>query len=90
MDELLKSGKKSVEDNDIDQLKAYLTDVKDYKDFDWPTMFKTLYLHACLKGRHEIAIWLQDDVFPTMDPIQKIALRQIFSYGQHLLKKHKT
>lgn len=55
------------------------------ESFDWPTVFQTLYLHACLKGKSEIATWFQTTVFSCLDPIQQIALRQSFAYGKHLL-----
>ena len=57
---------------------------------DWPTVFHRVYLHACLKGKHESAQWMQTVLFPAMDPIQQIALRQIFPYGRVLLQKAKA
>ena len=56
-------------------------------DYDWPYVFHRVYLHACLKKKKEIAEWLQTALYPFMDPIQQIALRQIFVYGRHLLSK---
>ena len=87
--DLVDSLKKAIEANDTDVLFEKWGEIQSCENdgFDWPTVFQTLYLHACLKGRIHIASWLQDSVFPTMDPIQKIALRQVFSYGRHLLKK---
>lgn len=83
---LIDLAKQAIECNDFEAIRAYVDDVRDL-DFDWPSVFQKVYLHACLKGRKEIASWLQDTVFPTMDPIQQIALRQVFSYGRHLLKR---
>jgi len=60
---------------------------KDTPYVDYPTLFQTVYLHACLKKKRDIATWLETTVFPSMDPIQQIALRQVFSYGKYLLKK---
>lgn len=57
---------------------------------DWPTIFHRVYLHACLKGRRESAKWMETVLFPAMDPIQQIALRQIFPYGRVLLQHAKT
>jgi hypothetical protein len=54
---------------------------------DWVFLFQKIYLHACLKKHSSIAEWLQTCVFPRMDPIQQIALRQVFSYGRYLLHK---
>lgn len=52
-------------------------------------IFQKVYLHACLKGRADIAEWLTNDFFPRMNPIEQIAIRQVFSYGKHLLSKFK-
>ncbi len=54
---------------------------------DWPYIFHRVYLHACLKGHKDAAAWLQTTIYPKMDPIQQIALRQIFPYGRVLLQK---
>jgi hypothetical protein len=54
---------------------------------DLPLIFHRVYLHACLRGRKEVADWMRNTLFPRMDPIQQIGLRQIFPYGNHLLSK---
>ena len=59
------------------------------RPLDWPTIFHKVYLHACLKGQHDSAKWMQTVLFPAMDPIQQIALRQIFPYGRVLLERSK-
>ena len=83
---LIDLAKQAIESNDFEALQAYFDDVREL-DLDWPSVFQKVYLHACLKGSKEIASWMQDTVFPTMDPIQQIGLRQVFSYGRHLLKR---
>ena len=55
-------------------------------DIDIPYLFRHIYVHACLKKKQEIAAWLKE-LYETMDPIIKIALRQIFAYGDYLIKK---
>lgn len=50
-------------------------------------LYHRLYLHACLKGQPTIADWLTTALFNNMDPIQQIALRQIFPYGRLLLSR---
>ena len=57
---------------------------------DWAYLFRVLYVHACLKGNKHIADWFQNVAFPMLDPIQQIALRQIFSYGRYLLQRAKN
>ena len=75
-------GKRLIERGDLAAFQEHLADIE---MVDWA--FQKLYLHACLKGRREIAEWLEKVVFPTMDPIVQIALRQGFSYGRYLLRK---
>jgi len=84
--QLIDLTKQAIECNDFEAMQAYFENVLEL-DLDWPSVFQKVYLHACLKGRKEIASWLQDTVFPTMDPIQQIGLRQVFPYGRHLLKR---
>jgi hypothetical protein len=87
-EEIIYECKKHVEDENLVYLKEYLENLlQDDREYDWPVIFQKVYLHACLKGKHEIAEWLEHTVFPIMEPIQKIALRQIFSYGNHLLRQ---
>jgi hypothetical protein len=79
-----------VEGNDLDSLQKCLHTLLSEPHAaqpDWPYIFHRVYLHACLKGNSEIACWLEHTVYPMLDGIQKIALRQIFPYGRHLLSK---
>ncbi len=57
-------------------------------DAEWDYLFQKVYLHACLKGKTDIVIWMEEQVFPTLPPIQQMAIRQVFSYGHTLLRKH--
>ena len=57
---------------------------------DWPYIFHRVYLHACLRGCEAVASWMTTQLYPVMDPIQQIALRQIFPYGRVLLAKAAT
>ena len=50
-------------------------------------IFQQVYIHACLKKKRDIAEWLQTTLFPRLDPIQQIGLRQVFPYGRYLLAK---
>jgi hypothetical protein len=82
----IKDLKELVERNDLVSLQAYLAESM-FEETDQGYMFHKLYLHACLKKKQDIATWLEKEYFPTLDPIQQIALRQIFPYGRHLLNK---
>ena len=85
----VETGKHLVERGDLSALQAAFQEIADADDIDWPVLFQKVYLHACLKGRREIAEWLEKTVFPTLDPIQQIALRQVFAYGRHLLARRR-
>jgi hypothetical protein len=88
--EIIRTCKTCIETNNLDELQAYYLELMNYTYEivpDWPTIFHRVYLHACLKGKYAIAEWLEQTIFPKMDPIQQIGLRQIFSYGRHLLSK---
>jgi hypothetical protein len=53
---------------------------------DWAHILQKVYLHACLKGRADVATWLQT-VFATLNPVAQIAYRQTFAYGKVLLSR---
>lgn len=87
---MITCAKKCIEENNLYALQST------YQEFitsfntehtDWPYIFQKIYLHACLKGCKEISEWLEKTLYPQMDPIQKIALRQVFPYGRHLLQR---
>jgi hypothetical protein len=56
------------------------------REIAWDFVFQKIYLHAALKKQKAICDWL-DTVFTEFDPIQQIALRQMFAYAKHLLNK---
>jgi len=89
--EIIKEAKLHVEDGNLPSLQEQICTLLNTSDLprepDWPLIFHKVYLHSCLKGQHEIVNWLTNSIYPIMDPIQKIALRQIFSYGRQLLIK---
>jgi|UniRef100_A0A6C0HEQ6 hypothetical protein len=86
MDDIIRICKHYIETDSFDSLKEYIFSLFN-ENQDWPYLFQKVYLHACLKQKEQIAKWLQNDIFPSMDAIQQIALRQIFPYGKYLLSK---
>ena len=90
----------SIEEQLISQIKPFinignLDGLKDewieYQETDfgrniaWDFVFQKIYLHAALKKQKHICEWL-DTLYIEFDPIIKIALRQMFSYANYLLK----
>ena len=87
---IIDTCKQYIEENNIDYLKESYKQIMDSEHLrvlDWPFIFQKLYLHACLKRKPEIAEWFEKTLFPLMDPIQQVALRQTFPYGRYLLGK---
>ena len=69
-----------------EQWVEYRTETDFGREIAWDFVFQKIYLHAALKKQKAICEWL-DTVFTEFDPIQQIALRQMFSYARHLLNK---
>ncbi len=69
-----------------EQWVEYRTETDFGREIAWDFVFQKIYLHAALKKQKAICDWL-DTVFTEFDPIQQIALRQMFSYARHLLNK---
>lgn len=86
MNDVIDTCKKYINDGNFEDFQQYSISLLD-DDFDWPYLFQKVYLHACLKKRNDIAEWLHTSMYSKMDPIQQVALRQVFSYGKHLLNK---
>jgi hypothetical protein len=86
--ELVRELKTMVERDNLEGLVDYLEAYQE-SDIPWDTLFKDIYVHACLKKQQRIVDWLVQ-LYEKMPPIQKIALRQIFAYGRHLLGKTST
>jgi hypothetical protein len=88
--EIISTCKRHIETGNLEGIQSYYREVMTTEfpqEPDWPYIFHRVYLHACLKGRPEISQWIHQALFPMMDPIQQIALRQIFPYGRYLLSK---
>lgn len=86
MNDAIDICKKYINEDNLEEFQEYSISLLD-DNFDWPYLFQKVYLHACLKKRNSIAEWLQGSMYSKMDPIQQVALRQVFSYGKYLLSK---
>jgi len=72
--------------DNLEGLKELFDEIYDMSGISWDVVYKDVYLHACLKKKPLIVNWLLE-VYETMDPITKIALKQLFPYGRYLLNK---
>jgi hypothetical protein len=84
-EEIIYTFKELINKNDLDAFKTYLDELLyEYTDIPWEYIFGKVYIHACLKKRKEIVDFLLEK-FKELDPIQQIAIRQVFAYGRYLL-----
>ncbi len=85
MEEFIRLCKTWIDEDNLEALQeSYQEHLEE--NFAWEYVYQKIYLHACLKKREKIAEWLRS-LFPMFDPIQQIALRQMFAYGRYLLAK---
>lgn len=89
-EQLVAEIKPYINKGNLEGLKEQWTEYRTETEFDreiaWDFVFQKVYLHAALKKQKPICEWL-DTVFTEFDPIQQIALRQMFAYARHLLNK---
>jgi trans-aconitate methyltransferase len=85
MNSFLKDCKQMIEKDNLEGLQEYYAEYS-HENFPWDYIYQKLYLHACLKKKQRIVDWLTS-LYSSFDPIQQIALRQMFSYGRYLLAK---
>ena len=85
MEAFIKHCKTLIEEDNLEELQNIFMENIEEK-FAWEYVYQKLYLHSCLKKKPEIVKWMHG-LFPMFDPIQQIALRQMFSYGKYLLAK---
>ncbi len=85
--EYIKNLKLLIDKNDIEAFKEYVFEESIEENIDFAYIFQKVYLHACLLKRREIADWMRQNCFEYLSPIEQISIRQMFSYGNHLLNK---
>jgi hypothetical protein len=85
MDAFLRQCKALIEEDNLEELYAVYLEHKD-ENYPWEYVYQKLYLHACLKKKPQIAEFMKG-LFSQFDPIQQIGIRQMFSYGNYLLRK---
>ena len=86
---VVKRFKSFVETEDLSGAQGFLAGLvsdPDCADIAWDHVFQKVYLHACLKQKRAFVGWITG-LFEMLEPIEKIALRQTFAYGNYLLNK---
>jgi hypothetical protein len=85
---ILEQCKEFINENKLEELKEYYSRMMDTSleyQLPWEYIYQQTYIHACLKKRQEIVDWLRT-LFDQFDIIAKIGIRQMFSYGNYLLR----
>jgi hypothetical protein len=89
-DQLISEIKPYINKGNLEGLQLQWEEYRNETDFGrelaWDYIFQKIYLHAALKKQSAICDWL-NTIFTQFDPIQQIAMRQMFSYAKHLLNK---
>ena len=86
---VVKRFKSFVETEDLSGAQRFLAGLvsdPDCVDVAWDHVYQNVYLHACLKKKRPFVEWITT-LFEMLEPIEKIALRQTFAYGNYLLNK---
>ena len=88
-DQIIIKLKQYIDLNETNKFKEYLTlnfeELKNTVDLGY--VFQKVYLHACLRKRKDMAEWLQTECFSRLQFFEQSSIRQVFAYGNHLLKK---
>jgi len=85
---IISTCKEIIDAGDLPKLQSYYQFLEEPEDYriPWEYIYQQVYLHACLRKQKEIAQWLQT-LLETFGPVERIALRQMFSYGKYLLNR---
>jgi len=84
---LIQEIKEKIDLNDFEGCKQFYNNL-DFNDstIPWDYVFQKVYLHACLKKKTNFKVWFES-IFSQFNPMQQIAIRQTFSYGNYLFSK---
>lgn len=89
-DQLISFIKEMINKGNLEGIVQFWKECNDSIDFDrelaWDYIFNKVYIHASLKKQRHILTWF-DERYKEFDPIQQIAMRQMFAYSRYLLRK---
>lgn len=87
IDEIIQPFKLYINADNLESCQLYMVELRNtYEELPWDYIFQKVYLHACLKKKTTIVDWLLE-MYKELNPIEQIAIRQVFPYGRHLLAK---
>ncbi len=86
---IIARGKEFVNARDTFGLQKFYEELQE-SEFDvvpsWAYIFQKIYLHACLKGLRDAAVWLEG-VAQNNPEITQLGFRQTIAYGRQLLSR---
>ena len=83
---LIQEIKQKIDFNDFEGCKEFYNNLDFNEYIPWDYVFQKVYLHACLKKKLNFKVWFES-LFSQFNPMQQIAIRQTFSYGNYLFSK---
>jgi hypothetical protein len=86
---VIRDCKALIEHSSLQALQTFFDEVQQDEDahlVDWPYVWQKVYIHACLKKKSDMVIWLEAQ-FKELDPIICIAYRHTLNYGRYLLRR---
>jgi len=90
--EIIRICKDYINTNQNDEFQNYVLDIvtnvtSEYR-LPYEYIFQNIYIHSCLKKNSILATWLKEEIYAKyFDIVQQIALRQVFNYGEFILRK---
>ena len=88
-DELIKEIKSLINDDKLTEIKELYYEYCRDEKLNWAYIYQKVYLHACLKKKTEIVEYLKT-LFQYLTPVQQVSIRQMFHYGDYLLRRVKS
>jgi hypothetical protein len=82
--EFVRELKGMVERNNIEGLQEQLALYWDNSEIPWDSLFKDVYLHACLKKKPDVIQWLQA-LYETMPVPTSVACRNWLPFHSNIL-----
>lgn len=83
---LIQEIKQKIDLDDFEGCKEFYNNLNFDEYIPWDYVFQKVYLHACLKKKLNFKVWFES-LFSQFNPMQQIAIRQTFNYGNYLFSK---
>lgn len=88
-EELIRHVKNLIDTDNLEGIQSVYAQLAYAGNYNWAYVFQKVYLHACLRQKQEIANYIKD-LFQFLPDLDQVAIRQVFHYGNYLLRKKKS